>query len=134
MEKTEINTIIQKVKENHNRLETCLGPHDFLPVNPEAGVLGRVRCKKCNGELEKIDSIRYTDGLQHGRDELARSAGYVNAMVGGNHLAAVLLLAGYDPASTETWQDAQKNLRPPYADIWFAWKQIMELRKQVEGR
>jgi hypothetical protein len=134
MDRNDVNAIIKRVKENHERLETCLGPHEFVPINPDVGVLGRVFCKKCRGEMDRVNSIYYNDGVRHGWGETARSAGYINAMVGGNHLAAVLLLAGYDPVSTETWQDAQKNLRPPYADIWFAWKQIMELRKQVEGR
>lgn len=48
-------------------------------------------------------------------------------MIGGNHLASVLLGMGIDPPTQDTYEQVQKDHGQLAADIWVAWKAIMDL-------
>lgn len=54
---------------NTRRLESCPGPHDFLPESVSTIVPGMVRsykCRKCQGELGPVSRAWYEQGLKHG--------------------------------------------------------------------
>lgn len=60
--------IFQLVKNNHRRLDSCPGPHDFSIVERQTGQLIRSwKCSKCGGVVEEIFKRWYTIGLEHGR-------------------------------------------------------------------
>jgi hypothetical protein len=63
----EILEIAKKVRENHQRLDACAGPHDFEDITPEKIVGKTFRCRLCRGELCSTDCGWYQRGLAHGR-------------------------------------------------------------------
>jgi hypothetical protein len=65
-----LQAIWDQVKDNQVRLDGCPGPHDFraIPGNDR-----RERCTKCGGELNILNVIYYTRGLEHGRKEASHA-------------------------------------------------------------
>jgi hypothetical protein len=58
---------LAKVQANHKALASCAGPHDFsIDVTPTKTFGKRWRCSLCQGEIDSIAKIYYTEGLQHG--------------------------------------------------------------------
>lgn len=49
-------------------------------------------------------------------------------MVSGNHLASAMISIGWTPDSFITYQGALACAGQPYADMWMAWKEIMNIR------
>ena len=56
-------------------------------------------------------------------------------MIGGNHLASAMLNGGMEPSRCRNWTyDAVLDrYSQPYADMWVAWKAIMDLRDALEA-
>ena len=56
-----------------------------------------------------------------------------DVLIGGNHLASSLIAAGLDPGDerTSTYESVLERFGQPAADMWVAWKAIMEWRDTV---
>ncbi len=56
-------------------------------------------------------------------------------LIGGNHLASALLTAGMNPPDwrTSTYDAVLERFALPTADIWVAWKAIMDWRDGREA-
>lgn len=66
LSKKELRDIIDEVRANAARLESCEGPHDF---QPESGATprrpgDRYKCTKCGGMLGAIERLWYERGLK----------------------------------------------------------------------
>ena len=69
--------ILEQVKANRAKLESCSGPHDFSvcldrrtkqPIQnptPEQHFGARWRCSKCGGNVDVGDKMWYSLGLNH---------------------------------------------------------------------
>ena len=58
--------IWKEVKDNHVRLDSCAGPHDFQSI--DSNVFNRkYKCSKCNGTTNGVNKSWYDLGLKHGR-------------------------------------------------------------------
>lgn len=68
MDKADVNKIWEEVKINHNKLNSCEGPHDFQdePL-PEGFLIRKKICTKCNGTLDRVHAIWYDRGVEHGK-------------------------------------------------------------------
>ena len=56
-----------QVQDNHNKLEGCVGPHDFVVrLGPEPYVNSHFACLKCRGEVSWDIQHWYRLGLRHG--------------------------------------------------------------------
>jgi len=55
-------------------------------------------------------------------------------LVGGNHLATALLSQGITPSSWISYDEILKGCGQPWADIWCAWKAIMDVRNECETK
>lgn len=55
-----------EVKVNHEKLQGCVGPHDFS-VQEAPPPRDRWLCTKCGGEVDGINKRWYEKGLAHGR-------------------------------------------------------------------
>ena len=64
------NALFEEVKENHVRLDSCSGPHEFEEVNMggSGGFARDMRCKRCGGVLNRVHAIWYERGVKHGRE------------------------------------------------------------------
>lgn len=63
----DLKDIWEDVKENHRKLDSCPGPHDFVVKNPEARRMNqRMVCRKCKGEMTVLDANLYLKGVAHG--------------------------------------------------------------------
>jgi hypothetical protein len=58
---SEIKTIFAEVQANHKRLESCVGPHDFIKDGK------KFVCLKCNGSIDFVAHSWYQKGLSHGK-------------------------------------------------------------------
>lgn len=58
-----------------------------------------------------------------------------DVLIGGNHLASALISLNVDPAQLResTYQAVAKEHGPLAADMWAAWKAIMDLRFFTEA-
>jgi|GEM_PF-1496045 len=63
--KEESAALLQKVRENHRRLDGC-GRHAFVDITPEKPLGKRYRCTGCEGEVDQHARYWYERGLQHG--------------------------------------------------------------------
>lgn len=64
---TDIQTIMQTVKENHAKLNACAGPHNFVCLTPDKPFGAKYRCSLCNGTADGVAVNWYNRGLQHGK-------------------------------------------------------------------
>lgn len=53
-------------------------------------------------------------------------------LTGGNHLASSLINAGCFPAEQQNYEQVLKDFRQPCADMWVAWKAIMDARAELK--
>lgn len=67
LRKKEIKQIWENVKANHKRLDECEGPHEFELVGEDRPLKSKYRCRKCKGELDRINHGWYQRGLEHGK-------------------------------------------------------------------
>ena len=67
LSKPVINEVWEEVKANHARLDSCIGPHEFTPIDPDKVVGRRYVCGLCKGEVDSIDRSWYEKGLEHAR-------------------------------------------------------------------
>ena len=63
----ELKQIWREVKQNHAKLDSCAGPHEFLPEDIAKRFGGKYRCIKCRGTIDAVNYLWYTRGLEHGR-------------------------------------------------------------------
>lgn len=54
-------------------------------------------------------------------------------MIGGNHLASYLLGHNCDPVRYDSYEQVQSLCNQDCADVWVAWRAIMDLRNYYEG-
>lgn len=68
--KKEVNSIFEKVKQNHRKLDNCKTPHEFEPHEriggEESKIYRNYKCKKCGGILDSINVSWYERGLKDG--------------------------------------------------------------------
>lgn len=58
--------ILAAVKENHAKLESCVGPHEFVLVESGPGGLPRKhQCARCGGKLDSVHVSWYNKGMEH---------------------------------------------------------------------
>jgi hypothetical protein len=55
-----------------------------------------------------------------------------NILVGGNHLASALLAFGCSPADQKNYDSVLAASGQPAADMWIAWRAIMDLSEWYE--
>jgi hypothetical protein len=53
-------------------------------------------------------------------------------LIGGNHLASAIM-AVRDPATLTTYDEALAKVGQPFADLWVAWRAIMDAREALSG-
>jgi len=58
-----VDEIWEQVKANSARLDSCPGPHDFLPIEPDKPFI-KHRCARCGGEVEGSRARWYKRGLE----------------------------------------------------------------------
>jgi hypothetical protein len=58
---------------------------------------------------------------------------YGQALIGGNHLANSLIAYGCMPAEQTDYEQVLHQHGPLCADMWIAWKAIMDMRECVEN-
>jgi hypothetical protein len=61
-----INGILQEVKENIARLDSCPGPHIFVDINPPRTLVKNYLCTKCHGTVDSHAYRWYSKGQTHG--------------------------------------------------------------------
>lgn len=61
----ESKAIWDMVVANHDKLESCPGPHVFQNITPEKKIGKRYRCTMCGGEAEQLNVSWYNKGLGH---------------------------------------------------------------------
>ena len=54
-----MKNIIEEVKENSSKLNSCIGPHDFKRKDHNWSY-----CKKCGGKLSPISAHWYMKGIK----------------------------------------------------------------------
>jgi hypothetical protein len=64
--KEEVNDIWKKVKENHAKLDSCVRPHDFVPINENGRLPRKYLCSKCLGVVDSVHASFYKQGLEDG--------------------------------------------------------------------
>lgn len=66
--KEEVQKIANEVQENIKRLNSCRGPHEFVPI-PKELLRGspKMRCTICKGWLDATAAKWYERGLEHGK-------------------------------------------------------------------
>lgn len=64
--KDAVKEIVANVRANHATLSSCVGPHEFIRVEPHK-LFSRYRCNKCGGTVSTTDAQWYNAGLIHGR-------------------------------------------------------------------
>lgn len=67
----EIDGLIDKAIENVKKLNSCKGPHDFVPAEGEKPGKNarRLTCAVCGGSVDGHGKLWYERGLKHGRGE-----------------------------------------------------------------
>ena len=64
---------------------------------------------------------------------LEREARFRAVLIGGNHLASLLLTLGITPTDFTTPQDVQAKYGPQPTDVWIAWKAIRDLSDHLRS-
>lgn len=59
--------IMNEVKSNLARLDSCPGPHVFGPWKQSFGA--QYKCERCGGVIPSMMRSWYEKGLKHGREE-----------------------------------------------------------------
>ena len=64
----ELLRIWDEVQATQKRLDSCVGPHDFHPLQERPGQPPRHHlCARCQGRLDVIHAHWYAKGLEHAR-------------------------------------------------------------------
>ncbi len=53
-------------------------------------------------------------------------------LIGGNHLAAALIAHKINPEAWISYDEIRMGCGQPWADIWVAWKAIMDSRNETQ--
>lgn len=67
MDLKEASAIWENVKENIKKLDSCSGPHDFVPIDPDIKLSRQWRCTTCGGKIDNVARIWYERGRSHER-------------------------------------------------------------------
>lgn len=62
--KEDAQEMLRVARENVARLQSCVTPHDFQPVEDAPG---RFQCSLCQGLVSSQAFVWYKKGLEHGR-------------------------------------------------------------------
>lgn len=57
--------VLDSIRENMRILNSCVGPHDFVAIDPNSVLNRMYRCKKCGGELDRLKVMWYRKGVEH---------------------------------------------------------------------
>lgn len=83
------------------------------------------------GRQDMLDAVIALVRQQVAHQEAAKPAAEgaleKNVLIGGNHLASALMFIA-DPLRVGNYDEALELHGQPYADMWIAWKRIMEWR------
>lgn len=71
LSKPVINEVWEEVKANHARLDTCTGPHKFVPIDATKVLGRRYVCSLCKGEVDSINRSWYEKGFEHAQNRSA---------------------------------------------------------------
>lgn len=65
------NDIINKARDNVTKLQSCHGPHHFLPIKDD-WLKSEYQCTKCGGTVYKQQHDWYILGLEHAKKKHAK--------------------------------------------------------------
>lgn len=58
--------ILEQVRQNQRKLESCAGPHDFTqPARKIGEWVTDWFCAKCGGKIDNINKLWYERGMKH---------------------------------------------------------------------
>jgi hypothetical protein len=68
LSKETMKEIFAEVQANHKRLDSCIGPHEFNPIEDDNSnsLTKKYLCTRCEGIVDFIAFSWYTKGLKHG--------------------------------------------------------------------
>jgi hypothetical protein len=67
LSKDTMKEIFAEVQANHKRLDSCIGPHEFNPIEDSSNALTKkYLCTRCKGIVDFIAYSWYSKGLKHG--------------------------------------------------------------------
>lgn len=87
----------------------------------------RAEINKLNLLLEKTTQQGFAKGAEWMREPV------YNVLIAGNHLASTLISMIGMPYEYSSYDEVLEKHFQPAADIWIAWKRIMELRDKWEA-
>jgi hypothetical protein len=68
MDKTEVDKIWKEIKENHRKLDDCIG-HDFsIVLDADKPYKTKYQCTKCKGTVEWREKHWYQKGIEHAKN------------------------------------------------------------------
>lgn len=76
-----------------------------------------------NGRKTGVEAM--SDGIQ---DMLIS-----DVLTGGNHLASAMIGEGFHPITCHSYAEALEDWGQPLADMWVAWRSIMNLAEYRRG-
>ena len=82
----------------------------------------RLCCSKC-GEQKLIEQAVSAE---------AKPPQCRKVLIGGNHLASMLINSGCDPGQFQSFNEVQEKFGIGIADVWICWKAIMEFRCDLD--
>lgn len=68
IDKSEIKTIIQQIKENRERLSGCKR-HNFTELPDQKTLNKKYQCANCKGEINALEKYWYDIGVKDGKNE-----------------------------------------------------------------
>lgn len=72
-----LEVFFKDLAENRRRVESCIGPHQFVDTVPAEQARDRMRkftCKLCGGSCDILSKTWYEQGLKHGNQSNNQAA------------------------------------------------------------